>query len=622
MVKLTGAQTVAGIKTFSSPPVVPDGSWSIADTSGLQATLDSKASSTTGVSVASPGGVDDTAIINTARTAAGVGGTIVFASGTYVVDGLAASVTGQRWKIMPAATVKTKDGSNTPTIDVTADGVTIDGGGTIDGNRANQTDAATGQTSAVRIVSRSRVKVRDLTIRDSLSHGVYIDASSKVQIRNNEISGTGPAGNQKQVLVYDTTGSSFDIRISGNTVDSTSLANGCIAITTAVAGRTVRKLRITGNYCLVGDGGATPTLGIELYTAGTATISDAVVNDNVIEGPAGVIASDQIYGISIGGTTTSATTGVWNVSVTGNVVRNCPFASIEVVGNAVAVAGNTAIASGALSVNAIDMTGGQKGVTVTGNTLLDSVDVNYAIHLGGGTNGLFGVVVSGNTIRNAAATSVIFTNGTISGASITGNTVTNCDGVPLNLGGTFTDSVIEGNVFDLTGVGGTLDGILIGSTAVARVGINNNTIRGASRNGIYGLVATSDISIVGNRITTCANGLKADAAQTRWTVVGNTISNNVDRGLIFSVASTNLAIASNTIHTNPGGNYYTVGSTFLSHVASGDLYRGDGSTKILGARGAAVADATGGTVTDVQARAAINDLLARLRAATGHGLIS
>lgn len=37
----TGNETVAGIKTFSSAPVVPDGSWSIADTSGLQAALDS-----------------------------------------------------------------------------------------------------------------------------------------------------------------------------------------------------------------------------------------------------------------------------------------------------------------------------------------------------------------------------------------------------------------------------------------------------------------------------------------------------------------------------------------------------------------------------------------------------
>lgn len=40
-VNLTGAQTIAGIKTFSSAPVVPDSSWSIAKTNGLQAAIDS-----------------------------------------------------------------------------------------------------------------------------------------------------------------------------------------------------------------------------------------------------------------------------------------------------------------------------------------------------------------------------------------------------------------------------------------------------------------------------------------------------------------------------------------------------------------------------------------------------
>lgn len=45
VVKLTGAQTVAGIKTFSSSPVVPDASFTIAKTSGLQTALDAKAAS-------------------------------------------------------------------------------------------------------------------------------------------------------------------------------------------------------------------------------------------------------------------------------------------------------------------------------------------------------------------------------------------------------------------------------------------------------------------------------------------------------------------------------------------------------------------------------------------------
>lgn len=41
----SGAETVNGVKTFTSPPVVPDGSWSIADTDGLQQAIDDAANS-------------------------------------------------------------------------------------------------------------------------------------------------------------------------------------------------------------------------------------------------------------------------------------------------------------------------------------------------------------------------------------------------------------------------------------------------------------------------------------------------------------------------------------------------------------------------------------------------
>ena len=44
VVKLTGDQTIAGIKTFTSAPVVPDSSFTIAKVDGLQSALDSKAS--------------------------------------------------------------------------------------------------------------------------------------------------------------------------------------------------------------------------------------------------------------------------------------------------------------------------------------------------------------------------------------------------------------------------------------------------------------------------------------------------------------------------------------------------------------------------------------------------
>lgn len=44
VVHLAGAETITGVKTFSFAPVVPDDSFTIAKTAGLQAALDSKAS--------------------------------------------------------------------------------------------------------------------------------------------------------------------------------------------------------------------------------------------------------------------------------------------------------------------------------------------------------------------------------------------------------------------------------------------------------------------------------------------------------------------------------------------------------------------------------------------------
>lgn len=49
VVKLTGAQTLAGTKTFSSAPSVPDGSFTISKTTGLQAAIDAKPSISDGV---------------------------------------------------------------------------------------------------------------------------------------------------------------------------------------------------------------------------------------------------------------------------------------------------------------------------------------------------------------------------------------------------------------------------------------------------------------------------------------------------------------------------------------------------------------------------------------------
>jgi hypothetical protein len=504
-----------------------------------------------GIEVAAPGGVDDTALVTTARAAAGVGGTMTFGVGTYVVTGLAASVASQHWVIPPGTTVKTKNASNTPTIDVTANGVVIDGGGTIDGNRTNQTDtdighSGLGTTACVRIISRSNVTVRGLVIKDGGSNAILIDASTNVAILDNRVSGSSPTGNSKQVMVLDVVGSSSNVRIKGNTIDAVSRTNGCIAILNQASGRTIKQLRIVDNTCLVGEGGGSvETLAIELFTVDGGFISDAIVSANTVTGPAGVTSADLIYGISCGGDSAGSTDGNTTIAITGNTIRNCPALSIECVGSGIAVSGNTTVNCGPIAVLAVTVDGGVRSVSVTGNTILDSIDTSYCIRIHGGTAGIHGLVVSGNAVRNNAAGYIMLIDGVVSGAAITGNTATDVNGPGIGILGTLTDSIIADNVLDLTGVGGsTADGILLASANIARVNVHGNRIKGASRMGVYVNAAVSHLSLVGNQINGCDYG-------------------------IFATTATNLSIASNDVHGNTTANYLTTGSTFTTHVING-----------------------------------------------------
>lgn len=59
-------------------------------------------------------------------------------------------------------------------------------------------------------------------------------------------------------------------------------------------------------------------------------------------------------------------------------------------------------------------------------------------------------------------------------------------------------------------------------------------------------------------------------------------------------------------------------SVLLSNNVEAPEYRDGNSVKILGAQSAPIADAAGGAIIDVQARAVINELLAKLRV---HGLL-
>ena len=87
-VKLTGDQTITGVKTFTAAPVVPDAAFTVAKTSGLQAALDGKAPTTRTITAGTglAGGGDLTANRTLAVSYGTTAGTAVQGNDTRLSD--------------------------------------------------------------------------------------------------------------------------------------------------------------------------------------------------------------------------------------------------------------------------------------------------------------------------------------------------------------------------------------------------------------------------------------------------------------------------------------------------------------------------------------------------------
>ena len=126
------------------------------------------------------GSTDDTAAIHAARDAAGVGGTVVFPAGTYNIVGnndgsgcLKANVASQVWNITPGATI-TQTNHARALITVDAAGVTITGGGTLDGGRVALGGNAYNVLAVILgTVNSNFLTVQNVTVQNGSYYGVW-----------------------------------------------------------------------------------------------------------------------------------------------------------------------------------------------------------------------------------------------------------------------------------------------------------------------------------------------------------------------------------------------------------------------------------------------------------------
>jgi len=158
------------------------------------------------------GRTDDTAAFASACQAAGVNGTVIVPPGTYIMNNLALNLAGQQWVIQRGATLKSKAADDSPAARVSAPGVSITGGGAIDGNRSSQT---TGDPNGI-ICQAPNVTLDGIAIQNCLANGILFAYNwSGATVTRCRFSGIAYTAINTDGSTADITG----VRISGNWID-------------------------------------------------------------------------------------------------------------------------------------------------------------------------------------------------------------------------------------------------------------------------------------------------------------------------------------------------------------------------------------------------------------------
>lgn len=418
----TGNETIAGIKTFSSSPVVPDGSWTIAKTTALQSSLNAKADDTAVVKLAGTQTITGTktfnvspvvptptttgqaatkgyvdTVITPALTPSGTGddtsqiaaaavatGGVILGPGTFIASsvllrsGLRIQGAGQG-----ITTLKQKDNSNVVFITLAAGNLTNVhiSDLTIDGNKANQSSAA---TAVVEYAIFTHSSLRRVTVKNAEGIGLKIYQGSDIEVSDcsfldcgstNTSDGSHAAIWSSQVtrlkVTRNTVSTGSDIAILANDCTDGVIANNivrdCFFIGIALGSGTGTGSAITGNIiknCL-GNGIDTGTatnasvvgnriidcfdgIDADLSSFGSATVAALTIADNTIH-------SSANYGIVILGPASLATAA----TISGNTVNDSQlhgislinFHSSTIVGNVVRNASRSVAGFAGIAIN-------------------------------------------------------------------------------------------------------------------------------------------------------------------------------------------------------------------------------------------------------------------------------
>lgn len=380
------------------------------------------------------GVTDDTTVIQAVLTAAAAGSTVRFPPGVYMTTGLTIStriildLAAATLKLLPSAVL------TSPAVTVSASG-TRWYGGSVDGNRANQSASRAG----VRL-SGSDLVLDGVTIANTSSYGVHSAVGNNIEVCNCNLSVMGADG----IFIQQSGVARDNFRILNNTIDLSAETNPeCIKIHGS-SSYNITNAIIENNRCK----NASAAIGIETWGG----VRYATIEGNHIHGGGMGVSIDLTHWSSVKGNkiTGSVGTGIEVAAGTNNVIDDNTV--VDATNGVVLV--NTTPTDNTISNNRLNVSSrgvklnpGADSTVISGNRITCSA--GYAIELqrsvdcsitGNVADGLGtaqkaimldrseSLAITGNTLRNFTQSGVLVYSANASDVLdnivVTGNVIT------------------------------------------------------------------------------------------------------------------------------------------------------------------------------------------------------
>jgi parallel beta-helix repeat protein len=436
----------------------------------------------------------DTAGIHDARNAAGVGGTVFFPPGTYLVSGLTANVVGQTWELAPGATVKMATGAANCLL-ITADDVTIDGG-LFDASNGTAHDFS---QNGIRVESVDGVTIRNAEISDSPFIGIWNIQGSQFTVTGCRIINSYGGG----IFVLNGTDATVvsDILITGNHVESSGLIANGIGVLGGGEGfsnRPVQRVKISHNTVILPTNSTQPT-----STLSCIQCRDWIISDNISQG---------------------SELGISNGTITRGTISNNVISKFKGLGIEIGASINGCTVSG----NIIDGTGTTDALGILGAS--GTTDTVSRLNISGNTIfGFTGIMTAIGLVRVSGTTSQL------KSATISDNIIqADCSSFKgISLGLPVSDVTISGNTFDAATITTLINGIefqksatnctIVGNTFKSETsGLNRPIVFGSSADTVSGLVVAGNMFKAG--VSAGYSPIETYSALNNATFTGNSVN--------------------------------------------------------------------------------------------------